>query len=426
MGEDRSRLESDLRVALLTGAAGWRDRSSLYSAPELAAVAVLAACVAAVVTVLLVSAGLPAEQAAVQGAARWGVAAVAALTLVVAVAPSFAWPLGWRPRRSGPTLWFAAVRVASVVLVVGCWTALLGPIAPFPIWVLGGVVGCEYTLTAWVLGVRTRGWRWLWAFERSGVHLGIWLVSLSVALTHPDDLEEVLRVPLSFQVMAVAAALTCHMLERLRRVLDFLARAGARSAASEVHDRVAHWLHDEVTSSLRLLRLGLRSGKLTAQDIGAQLDQLDHRLRLRQLDEMLETGEVQLANILQPYVRLAQAQGVEITEVPRFDETSLRLDGTAGRLVQRALHVLVPNAIAAGTRQLAFRVGTVEPVWLSVEVEDDAGGFELAAVPAGRGLDGLRDEVGDANLTCRRTEHGSCMRVLVARADGNGRREVTR
>lgn len=420
MGADASRLDSDLRVALLTGAAGWRDRDSQYTTAELAVVAVLGSCVAAVVTVLLVSAGLPADNAAVAGAVRWVVASVGSLTLILAVAPSFAWPLGWRPRRAGPAWGFAALRVGAVMLVVGCWTALLGPVALAPIWVLGGVVGCEYTLTAWVLGVHTGGRAWWWGFQRSGVHLGIWAVSLSVAAAYPDEWTHLLRVPLSFQVIAVAAAVTCYSLERLRQVVEYRGTAQVSAALTEMHYRLAQWLHDEVATSLRLLRLGLRAGTVTPQQMSAELEQLDHRLRLRQLEEMLASGAVQLAQVLQPYVRLAQTHGVEVVAVPRFDETSQVLDPPAGRLVQRALNVLVPNAIAAGTKQLAFRVGSVEPSGLAVELEDDAGGFDLAAVPAGRGLDILRRELGDGNLRCDRTDRGSILRVVVERTDVEG------
>jgi hypothetical protein len=411
------RLESDLRVALLTGAAGWRDRDSSYTGPELAAVGVLVACVAAVVTVMLVSAGLPGGDAAVLGAARWLVAAVGAVTLVVAVAPSLAWPLGWRPRRAGPALGFAAVRVAAVTLVVGCWTALLGPVAPVPIWVLGAVVGCEYTLTAWVLESRTSGRAWWWSFQRSSLHLGIWVLSIAVAVAYPDQILDLLRIPLCFQVMAAAAAVTCYGLERMRRAADYRSRTAARSAAIDAHERLAHWLHDDLTTSLRFVQLGLGAGRLDADDVAAELDRLDHRLRLRQVEQMLATGTVQLAQIIQPYVRLAQSQGVEVVDVPRFDAASIDLHGAAGRLVQRALGVLVPNAIAAGARHLALRVVTHDPEVLVLEVEDDAGGLDLAAVPAGRGLDGLRREVGEANLTCVATERGSTMRVRVPRTE---------
>jgi signal transduction histidine kinase len=416
MGDAPGRLESDLRIALLTGAAGWRDRDSTYTVAELAAMAVLLACVGAVVTVLLVSAGLPAGSAAVVGAARWGVAVVGGATLVLAVAPSFAWPLGWRPRRAGPALGFAVVRVGAVMLVVGCWTALLGPVAPAPIWVLGAVIGCEYTLTAWVLEARTSGRSWWWNFQRSTVHLGIWLVSVAVAVANADRVDDLLRIPLSFQVIALAGAITCYGLERMRQALDHRTSVVAHTAAAETHERLAHWLHDDLTTSLRSMHIRLRTARIDTEDVAAELQQLDHRLRLRQVDEMLATGTVQLAQILQPYVRLAQAHGVEVVDVPRFDEASTTLDGSAGRLVQRALGVLVPNAIAAGAKELAIKVATDDPAELFIEVVDDAGGFDLAMAPAGRGLDGLRGELGERNLMCDTTDRGSRLRVRIERS----------
>jgi hypothetical protein len=417
-GADAGRLESDLKTALLTGAAGWRDRDAVYTSSELAAVALLVVCVASVMTVLLVSAGLPAHDAAIGGSARWLVAALGGVTLVGAVWPSFAWPLGWRPRASGPARAFAAVRVGAGMLVVGCWTALLGRTSPAPIWTLGGVVGCEYTMTAWALGLRTGGRSWLRSFEGSSLHVGIWLVSLGAALTNRVRALDLLMVPLTFQVIALAAGITCYGLERLRRAIDYRTKKAARSAATRAHYRLAHWLHDDITTSLRFVRLGVRTGHMTHAEAATELDQLDHRLRLRQLEEMLESGSTQLAEVLQPYVRLAQSKGVEVVEVPRFDAASATLDGTTGRLVQRTLSVIVPNAITAGARQLAFRIEPIDRQHLAIEVEDDAGGFELAAVPAGRGLDGLRRDLGPGKVTCARTDKGSRLQVIIDRGEG--------
>jgi signal transduction histidine kinase len=410
---DASWLDDDLRAALFTSAASWRDHESKYTSPELAAAVVLLACVAGAVTVMLVSAGLPGGDAAVLGPARWGVAAIGAVTLVIAVSPSLLWPLGWRPRRSGPAVGFAAVRVGALTLVVGCWTGLLGPVAPAPIGVLGLVVGCEYTLTAWVLEARTNARAWWLTLQRSSVHVGIWVVCVAGAIVDPGKIGDLLRIPLSFQLIAAAGAATCYLLERLRRAMDYRRAAATRETATEVRQRLAHWLHDDLTTSIGFLQRGLQSGGAGVEDAAAELGRLDHRLRLRQLDEMLATGTVQLAQVLQPYVRLAQAQGVEVVDVPRFDAGSATLHDPTGRLVQRALGVLVPNAITAGATQLALRVRNDGAATLVIEVEDDAGGFDLATAPAGRGLDGLCDELGDGSLSCARTEQGSCLRVHI-------------
>jgi hypothetical protein len=116
-------------------------------------------------------------------------------------------------------------------------------------------------------------------------------------------------------------------------------------------------------------------------------------------------------------VRLAQDHGVEVVEVPRFDDVGITVHGRTGHLVQRALGVLVPNALAANASRLGFRIG-VEANEIVVEVEDDAGGFDLASIPAGRGLDGLRRDLGPGRVTCERVADGSRVRVTIAHLDG--------
>ncbi len=106
-------------------------------------------------------------------------------------------------------------------------------------------------------------------------------------VVYPHKAASILRVPIAFQVIAIAAAVTCFGLERLRRGIERAGDQAIHVALGEVHTRIAHWLHDELTSSLRLIRLGLRSGTLTPEQVGGELDLLDHRLRMLQLDEMI-------------------------------------------------------------------------------------------------------------------------------------------
>ena len=145
--------------------------------------------------------------------------------------------------------------------------------------------------------------------------------------------------------------------------------------------------------------------------------ELESSLRLRQLDEALASDRAQLAEVLQPYVRLAQDHGVDVVEVPRFGEAHIPVTGTTGRLIKRALGVLVPNAIAAGAGQLAFRIATT-PNGFAVEVEDDAGGFDLGSVPAGRALDALLRDLGPDRVTRVGVDGGSCLRVVVESPEG--------
>lgn len=405
------RLEGDLRSALLTGAVGWRDRNSHYLPAELAVLAVLVTSVIGVIGMMLISAGLPAESAAIAGSARWVAAVVGGVTLILAISPTLAWPYGLRPATMGPIHQLAALRVAAAMIVIGCWTALLGPIAPLPAWPLGSVVGCECMLTAWALGVELSGPAWWWRFQRSSVHAGVVLVCVVAVAAGPERLGEVLAVFLTFQVITLAAAVTCQGLTTMRDVFDRRDARLRRVALAEGHKRLAYWIHNAVTTPLRDLRLRLQAGELSPAAIVAALERSEHELRLRQIDEVLATGTIELAELLQPHVRRAQESGVVITEVPRFGEAGVAVEGDVGRLVHRALDVLVPNAIAAGARRLAFRI-TTEP-GVTVEVEDDAGGFDLAAVPAGRALHRLQRDLGDDRLTCTRTPYGSRMRVVV-------------
>jgi hypothetical protein len=205
----------------------------------------------------------------------------------------------------------------------------------------------------------------------------------------------------------------------MRGVFDRRDERLRRAALAEGHKRLAYWIHNAVTTPLRDLRLRLQGGDLEPAAIVAALERSEHELRLRQIDEVLATGAIELAELLQPHVRRAQESGVVITEVPRLGEDGVVVEGDVGRLVHRVLDVLVPNAIAAGAGRLALRV-TTDPDVVTLEVEDDAGGFDLASVPAGRALDRLQRDLGSDRLVCIRTPQGSRMRVMVPRRSDDG------
>jgi hypothetical protein len=186
---------------------------------------------------------------------------------------------------------------------------------------------------------------------------------------------------------------------------------------ADAHERLAYWLHNSVTTPLRHLRLRALAPDVPALEVAAALEAVELELRRRQLEEEMATGEVDVAAILQLQVRRAEDRGVRVVDVPRFDETGPHVDGEVGRRVQRVLDVLVPNAIAAGARTLAFGI-VPAPDGLVVEVTDDAGGFDLADVPAGRALHGLQRDLGPGCLRVVPTDEGSRVSVTVAVAAG--------
>jgi hypothetical protein len=112
---------------------------------------------------------------------------------------------------------------------------------------------------------------------------------------------------------------------------------------------------------------------------------------------------------------VAQTNGVELTEVPTYETGAMLLPPDAGRQVQRAMGVLTANAIQAGARRIAIRTW-LEAGGLVVEVEDDAGGFDVSRRIPGRGLDGLSRDLGADRLELVPTDTGTAARAHVAMA----------
>jgi hypothetical protein len=394
------------RFALLTGWVGWRERSD-FSTPESMVVAAQFISALALLTVAAVS------MTAERRVNRWPLAAICVALVAILIAPTLASARdrAWFVMR--PSLAVACLRVAAGVALVGCWAALLGKSAPLGAWLIGVVIGTEIALTAWVLGVSLEPSRWWWRFQRSSVHVGVLVAMVSVLVVAPTRRGAIVVVYLTFQLVVAVAVFTVAAVARAWRRIDQRQAADVDLVRAEAHREFAHWVHDDVCAGLRLVRLRIESGAVTADAIPAELDALDHGLRLRQLDEVLAAGEIQLAEILQPYVRLAQNRGVRIGDVPRFEQASITVPEVDGRSVQRAISVLVSNALNAGATCLSFRLEAIDNDAVVVEVDDDAGGFELAQVPAGRGLDGLRTAWGTEALTVSRTANGSRVSVLV-------------
>jgi hypothetical protein len=224
----------------------------------------------------------------------------------------------------------------------------------------------------------------------------------------------------SLAAVVVTAAVTATALADRQHAARRAWAAREEAVVVREHRSRGHWLHDDVCADLRLLRLRLEGGSFDPGAVLVELDELDHRLRLRQLDEFIGSGVVRLAEVVQPFLRRAQQQRVVIVESPTVEDAGLVVDGRTARTVQRVVSVLVANAVQAGTATLAVRL-SASAGRIEVEVEDEAGGFDLALAPVGRGLDGLRHELGPGALTCERTARGSRLRAVVTMDEVGGR-----
>lgn len=190
------------------------------------------------------------------------------------------------------------------------------------------------------------------------------------------------------------AAAAFVLLRYHRRMLELERTA----AAAEERRRRANWIHDEVLSELRLARMRLEVDGGGTRRALTELADVEHRLRMRQLDAELEAGGARLAEIVQPFVRMVVAAGCEVDGVPSAEVAGRWIEACAGYELQRFLGVAVPNAILAGARRVVFEI-ELDERRLQVRVRDDAGGFDPNEVHVGRGRERLERELGGGRLS---------------------------
>jgi len=266
------------------------------------------------------------------------------------------------------------------------------------------------------IGVRLGLARAVGRYLVSPVHLGVvggLAVAAFVVDLPADDVLHYYAVTWAGVATLIAAIVAFHHVEQ--RVRDERASVEAHVKADQHRSR-AHWIHDDVCSELRFTRMQLEQQQIDTTGLLHALADLDHRLRLRQLDEQVDSGHVRIAEVVQPFVRTLQDRGIDIVDVPPYDVANTSLTPATARAARHALSVLVTNAIQARATRVSIRC-TVTPGRLLVEVEDDAGGFHLEDIPVGRGLDGLRHDLavpgGPPPIEVEATIDGTCVRVRV-------------
>lgn len=312
-------------------------------------------------------------------------------------------------------LW-ASVVVRSVLVTA----ALIGLVPNSPAygllttWPLAVALGIEAALSSWELGIVVRPTTWWKQFVLSPLHLGILGAMVAVFVNSGASSERsvtlVLYVLVHFYVFV--GALTAGAFDFVRRRFDDREMWAAKLAAANEHRRSAHWLHDDVSAQLKLVQLRLRRGELDATATADALQELDHQLRLRQLDELYQSGSVRVAEVLQPFLRSAQGHGLELHAVPTFDDAALMLDERTGRLFGRAAANLTNNAIVAGATRLSVQVSS-DDHHVELIVTDNAGGYDVDSLPPGRGLWQLGQDLGTGKIESRPIDGGTQVSVVI-------------
>jgi signal transduction histidine kinase len=293
------------------------------------------------------------------------------------------------------TIWLA------IYMLMPGWRALW--LAP-----TGAAVGLDIMLTCNSIGWRPLTRRWYRRFLASRFHLGMVGAMIAVLVASRRDSLGAVQVFVFVQSWAAAAALSLWAVGALQHAQRGETDQQIRELISDERRARAHWIHDDVCAQLRLVSLKLQASEVPRAEVLDLLAEFDHQLRLRQLDELLDSGHVRVGEVLQPFIRYAQSHGVRIEGVPAFEQAALALPLDSGRLAARAASVLTSNSLNAGATAVAFDVVTTART-LELTVSDDGPGFDLQSLPAGRGLWGLIDQLGPGSLRAEPREGGGSM-----------------
>ena len=284
--------------------------------------------------------------------------------------------------------------------------------------------GADLALTCNELGWTPTPVEWYRRFLLSAFHFGVLgAVAATVVAGGASRLRFVLPIFVTIHAWAIVALATLWCLNILQR--EHVAERDdlVRTAIANERRQRAHWIHDDVCAQLRLVSLQVQSDAPDTRQTVELLADFDHQLRLRQLDELLSSGTVRLAEVLQPYIRYAQNKGVHIQSVPGFDQAARELDESTARMTARAINLLTANALAAGATSLSYELGLNDEV-IELTICDNGPGFDLADVPHGRGLWSLMTELGPDSIAVHPADGGGSV-VTVKVADQRKGRDVT-
>lgn len=408
----------DLWLALLAGDRVWADGDDAASTREQAVSAILLLALAVTLLVQWVALAGRIDMFADDGIPLFErrLLVLSALSVVAAGAiavrpvrlltgrsrshPGFVPSLLWR------SIAFV-VLIASTAAVITRFSML----AAVPLGLLGGA---DALLTLWVVGVRPAPLRWAKRFLFSTVHFGVIGAILFSALTERSQTAfgALLEIYVAMWVGVVVAGVTVVGMNELSARVDRQQAARADDVRAAERSKRAHWLHDDVLSEVQLSVLRLKhAGDLEAAQL--ELDDLEHRLRLRQLYEVINGGTPHIYEVLQPHLRRAQSLGVHLFRVPALEDTDVVIDSASAELLHRVVSVTTSNSLNAGATRMAIDVERPAIDRIRITITDDAGGFDLDDIPLGRGLATLRTDLGRGAIDRLATDDGSAISVVL-------------
>jgi signal transduction histidine kinase len=218
-----------------------------------------------------------------------------------------------------------------------------------------------------------------------------------------------------FVTLLLAGGTALAVLHGLCRLGHKLAEevAGYLRGVRQSHLRYrAQWMHDQLLSEISFMMLEFQSRPTTDEWAVGRLRDLDHRLRVQQIGDLIESGPTRIASLVQVHIRRSMNLGVAVSSVPEFQHVDVMVDSDTGRLINRVLSTLFSNAMNAGAQEIGLDV-RVHAAGVEIRVSDDAGGFDLHRIPVGRGLEELISELGRDGVSRQALPGGSLMTVIV-------------
>lgn len=352
----------------------------------------------------------------VSGSTRWATAAASVATVSIAsllIDPVLR--LTRRPPVSRSIGFNLFVHGAMMLLVGLCLLAVLpGWVALFSA-VMGVALGADIALTLQDIGWNAKPGRWWLEFFISPFHIGVVLAfAAGLALTDNPSWGRIWPLYATVHAWVLVALATTWCIGDVLARVDRDGEAQLSRMSEETSKRRAHWLHDEILAQLHLVTLQVQTDVPSAKHVVGQLQDLDHQLRLGQLDELMHSGAVRVAEVLQPYIRRARNFGAIVEAVPNYARASVTLLPHEARLLSRAAAVLTSNALNAGARGLAFDIA-VDDEFVHLTVSDDGPGLTAADIVPGRGLWTLNEDLAPGSIAVLPAKIGACVRADVPR-----------